>query len=255
MAKAATDKRKTAASTIGVDQSLFQRDEAYAVSSWISQIEQIAMTATRRRTRTLGLVSPDQGAGVSKISELMATSFAKAQHSTLLLSLREPVDFSDAPQASWSPDATDASKYVMHDTRGFDVLSPAPTPATRALFNNVELMRRSIDGDLQRYSQIVMDLPNLNDTGADAINAIGPAVACDAVLLVCMTGRTTRNDARKAVERLQTAGANVAGTILNDEVNATLGGDIANFTRYFRWLSPSLARRIEQFCRQSSLLN
>ena len=185
----------------------------------------------------------------------MATNFAKAQHSTLLLSLREPVDFSSTPPQSWRPDESTVSKFVERDPRGFDWLKPKPTPTTRALFNNVELMRQCVERDLQQYAQIVLDLPNLSDTGADVINSIGPAVACDAVLLVCMTGRTTRSGARKAVERLQTAGANVTGTILNDEVNATLGGDIAAYARRFRWLSPTLARQLERFGRQNSLLN
>lgn len=237
------------------EKNLYAREEAFAVASWIFQVEQIAMTATRRQTRMLGLVGVETGAGVTKIAELMATSFAKSQRHTLLLDLRSPVDFSDAPVDSWTPGKPEIARYVTHDPRGFHRLRPTPTPTSRPLFNNVELMRKCVESDLQRYEQIVVDLPNLSDSGADGVNPIGPAVACDAVLLVCMTGRTSRAQATRSVERLQTAGASVAGSILNDEENVSLGGDIATFARRIRWLSPAFARRLERLGRTSSVIN
>lgn len=229
--------------------------DAPAAASWIFQIEEIAMTATRRDTRILGLVGVEANTGVTQISELMATSFARSQRRTLFLDLRAQISYTEEDAEGWAPGASDVARFVEIDARGFHRLRPNPTASTRPLFNNVELMRNTLENDLKGYEQIIVDLPNLTDSGVDGVNPIGPAVACDAVLLVCMTGRTARPQAMRALERLQTAGANVAGTILNDEENVTLGGDIAKFARRIRWLSPSFARRLERFGRTNATLN
>lgn len=160
-----------------------------------------------------------------------------------------------APATPWSPGTTPAADSIWADKRGFDCLVARPTDATRFHFNAVERLRAVLDEELAHYDAIILDLPPVLSGSARRINAIAAAAACDAALLVCLTGRLSESQIGVAMELLADGGVALIGTVLNDRDAPTLGTEIAREGRKIGRFLPSFGRWIERRASASTFLN
>ena len=188
-------------------------------ASWTRQIEQAMLAIINANLRIVGITSPESGAGVSVVSRLLAASFGRAGRKTLLVSLSRPVTSSSN---AWSPGQSKASDFITTDIHGFDVLDCAPTRQTRARFNHADQIREVFGDELKQYDMVLVDLPPINELSGDTINSVAASVACDAVVMVCAIGDTSRPDLRRAQKLLRQAGAQVLGSITNRPVDRAL---------------------------------
>jgi Mrp family chromosome partitioning ATPase len=193
------------------------------IESWLRPIERLALFARERKCRAIGFVSPDAGAGTSRVCEEVAQALARSGSKTLLLDLSTLVQSLDKTPA-WVPGIKGAAASVTADRRGFERLEAAATPDTRFLFNNVERLRWTMFDDLAAYQMIVVDLPSVLDAGADALNGVAMAAACDAAYLVCRMSQITRPRLERTVKQLKGGGVEIAGTVLNDATADMPGG-------------------------------
>ncbi len=175
------------------------------------------LAAADSKARVLGVLSPDRGSGVSTLCRMVAESFACSGVKTLLVDLtqtvvasREGCDWWD-----WVP-GKNVAQIVKLDPGGYEILAARPTNITRALFNNVDTLRQIFNNELSEYKAIVVDLPAVLHQREDHINPVAAARACDAVIMMCVTGRTTKQNVNLTVRELGSAGVQLGGTVLND---------------------------------------
>ena len=214
--------------------------------SWQHAVEQILLVVTDKNARVLSVLGPDRGVGVTLLCQQIAESSSRSGAKTLLIDLTRPAV--PGGQPGWVP-GKDASEFIGTMPGGYSTLVANPSPATRSLFNNVESLRRTIEQVLPPYDALIIDLPPVLDQRDDEINPIAAARASDAVIMVCVAGRSIEPRVRKAISTLEAAGVQLGGTVLNDRHNPPLGMDVAASLRrkYRRFLPGSawLARLAE----------
>lgn len=216
------------------------------MDDWSRTAEQIMLSIVESKARVLAITSAIPAAGVSTVASGLASAFARSGRKALLIDLTGTLD-SGTGAAAWAPGDpldTDAFRHVG-DT--FSRLSIAPTTANRALFSNVELFQKTFQRDLASYTHIILDLPAVLETDAKRLSPVAAARAADAVVIVGLTGLTTRAELAEATQILRQVGANVAGVVLNDQYCATLGEEIADvsYNRLGTYL-PRLAHWVAQ---------
>jgi Mrp family chromosome partitioning ATPase len=171
---------------------------------------------------TLGVTSPNAGAGKSLVAANLALSLAmKATHTALLVDadLRSPElheFFGLEPTLGLGDhllDGVPVEDLLVHP-EGIDrfVLLPSPRPVPASAELLAAPRTAALVQELKhRYSDrtVIFDLPHLGT--ADAL-AFAPLA--DAVLLVAGAGRTRQSDLAEALEHLR--GVPLVGTVLND---------------------------------------
>lgn len=220
------------------------------MQDWSRISEQIMLSAVESRIRVLGFTSPAAGSGVSTVARVVAEAFAQAGTKTLLLDLTTPVR-TDARPPLWSPGAPGAADATRVEPSGLAVLTADASIGTRALFNNIEQLQKTLQRDLATYSAIIIDLPAVADEEPTRLNPIAAARACDAVLMVCLTGHVDRSELNEATAALKPAGVNLSGLVLNDYYATTLGEEVADATynsvgKYFPGIADKIASRVMQ---------
>ncbi len=220
------------------------------MQDWSRISEQIMLSAVESRIRVLGFTSPAAGSGVSTVARVVAEAFAQAGTKTLLLDLTAPVR-TDARVPAWSPGAPGAAEAAIIEASGLAVLTADATTRTRALFNNIEHLQKTLQRDLATYTAVIVDLPAVVEDEPARLNPIAAARACDAVLMVCLTGHVDRSELHDAAAALKPAGVNLSGLVLNDYYSTTLGEEVADATynsvgRYFPALADKIATRAVQ---------
>jgi hypothetical protein len=159
------------------------------------------------------------------------------------------------PESVWRPGEGGAGQSITRDPRGFDRLVARFSPDARYLFNNVERLRRALGEDLAHYQAIIVDMPPVPANDVERVNGAAASAACDAVLLVCMSGRVSRNELNDCMDALANAQAKILGTILNDMQNPTLGAELAREARKMRRFFPRMANWLERKANSSVFLN
>ena len=159
--------------------------------------------------------------------------------------LSDPVR-GDGRIGGWAPGEPVPADAIRVGDDGVPVLTVLPSAATRALFSNVDLLTKSFQRDLASFSNIILDLPPVDNSASEGLNPVAAARAADAVFLVGLTGLTYRTEMAEASQKLRQVGANVTGVILNDQFCATLGEEIADvsysrlgraFPRIAHWIA------------------
>lgn len=212
---------------------------------WVQPVEQLAITALESNTRILGVTSPTHSDSSSELASSIAGTFASSGSRTILVDLSQPVQESSTPPP-WLPGDGGIGQSIRSTPTGFDLLQAAPTPESRLLFSNAALYRRTFSEELRHYNSIVVEMPPLIDGVLTSVNPVGPALACDSVLMMCTTGRTTREQLQAAIEPLRAAGVKLSGIIMNDDAAPSLAEEFAREARRLRVVSPALADWLER---------
>lgn len=78
----------------------------------------------------------------------------------------------------------------------------------------------------QHYDLVIVDTPPLSQVNQHNIPAEKVAAACDATIMVTLSGRTSVNQVMLAVEKLKQAKANLVGSVLNDHYTPSLKNEM-----------------------------
>lgn len=222
--------------------------------AWAQQIERIALATFQRGHRSVGVTSPQSGSGVSSVASGVARVAALSGSRTLLIDLTHTVE-EHTYRSAWLPGQGGAGQAITRHADGYDRLVARFDQSTRLLFNNVERMRQTLNEDLAPYASIVVDAPAVPTVDTIHINGAAALAACDAAVLVCMSGKVSRADLEAATNALTNAQVNCLGLVLNDMHNPTLGAELAREARRLRRFLPRLSRWLERRALASALLN
>jgi hypothetical protein len=231
---------------------------------WVHAVEQIVLSAEERKLRVIGFTSPHDHLGVGELSRMVADMSTRAGLRTLLIDLSQDAA-AQRDDPSWSPGAEGIDKAIIRppsfadfQDRGeseADLLQACRRATSHSRYNNVKALRQAFAQDLSDYDRIVLVLPEVGRSADVGINPLGPAAACDAVYLVCAPNVTGRDDLANATSSLRASGTQIAGLILNEAGQMTLGEEMArSVERIFR-AAPRLGAWIAKRARTSKLLN
>ena len=204
--------------------------------NWLQAIDQIVTASLADKRRIVGITSPHENSGVTRLASTLAESFALSHVKSLLINLSgesQTVKQSRKNVDEWVPVLKDPAEFITTDKAGFDRLESHPNIENRFVFNNIEKFREVLDKDLISYQAIIIDLPAILSDNLEGINSASCAAACDAVFLVSMIGQTTRTALGETRERLSAAKAPLAGVILNDRDHISTG---QSMVKTLEWL-------------------
>jgi hypothetical protein len=215
-------------------------------TGWQASIERVLAPAIMADSRVLGFLSLTREAGVTGLSLAAAEAFSRRGANVLYIDLA-------SPRAPEGKPPSRGSVALQHWREG-DRTAPARveaivTSSNRGLFDSIPWLRNELTTKFKTYSNIIIDLPPLSEHAPGRLNAISGAAACDAVVLVCVRGRTTQREASDAARVLAAARINVIGTVLNDRHYTAPADEIAAFVRrvlrptgrFGRWAAESIA--------------
>ena len=193
----------------------FPSDALQQLSGVVSELGNVAAGL-----RSVALTSPLQDEGVSSVALALATSLATEQGLRVLLidaNLRRPSlhALCDVPRspglsellsgtASWFMQGTQVADNLRVLGAGAEVDNPARIMPTARLKSGLATLADSCDW-------VIFDCPPVNSCA----EATALATASDACVMVVRSGRTRREIVQDAKRRLEQAGAQLAGVVLN----------------------------------------
>ena len=191
------------------------------IADWLRPVEQIVIAARGANLRVVGITSPYWESGVSTLARQVAEYYGRSGIRTLLVDLTAPVsETTSFPR--WTPGQPGALKLIKTLTAGYDRLTCLPTSEMRFLFNNTELLRRTLDTELDQYTAVIVDLPPLQEKQSDLLSGLATAAICATLPIVRTFDRSTRDELKTASDMLKTARIRLLGIVLNDGVSPTL---------------------------------
>ena len=182
--------------------------------------------------KTLALTSASMSEGKSTVSDNLAVVWAQNGQRVLLVDadLRRPTihqTFEIDNHRGLTSVLTSRTKTVdlneIVQPSGIDNLSllpSGPTPPNPAELLSSQRMKDFLKAVRERYDMVIVDVPpmlEVTDTQVIAHNL-------DAVVLVVKQGQTQKMGAKRAVELLKIAHANLLGYVMNDVVSEGDGG-------------------------------
>jgi hypothetical protein len=207
--------------------------EKRVITEWLSAAEQIFVPATINGIRVLSFVGAEGGAGVTSLSRTAADALVKTGAHVLYADLASALPDNVSPLRAGKA-AQHWRGPTLDQTTGLTVTAPLGTSDTRFLFNNVAWLREEFNTTFRSYSNIIVDLPALSSDGLDFINPLAAAAACEATVLVCVRGRTSRRRVESSVALLNSARVNLIGTVLNEVDYIAPADEMADNAR--KWL-------------------
>ena len=206
-------------------------------------IEAIYQQTVALGAAIVGLAGVSRDSGVSSLARALARRAAAGGQRALLIDASSSL-ISQSPERS--PRATDDG-YFHLDLR--------PSPAERLPLREVSRLRKLFSDSMRDFDFIVVDMPPVLCGAEFPLPATIVANACDATMLVCMTGQMTNVDLQQALRTLKGANTDPCGVIVNHREQPTLGAEIAREAERIRPITPALADRVQQRMAVSKFLD
>jgi protein-tyrosine kinase len=223
------------------------------------EIDVVYRQTVGKGARTVCVTAANPGEGVSSLALALAHLGAVAGLETVLVDVNLP-----RPSASialglkrtrWSP-GDDSVRGAIASAAGMGLgVLPAPAGADPLAFRDPVKLRRVFEVDLAGYDLIVVDTSPVNSTPGSAIPAEAIAAACEATVVVVLTGVTSEHAVRTAVERLTASGATVFGAVFNDRFNPCLADELCREVDRVARFAPRFSERLRRRILGSTIFN
>jgi Mrp family chromosome partitioning ATPase len=206
-------------------------------------IEAIYQQTVAHGASIIGLAGVSRDSGVSSLARALARRAAGGGQRALL------IDTSSQFFAATS----ERSPRTMDE--GYFHLDLRPSAEERLPLREVSRLRKQFSESMREFDLIVVDMPPVLCGAEFPLPATIVANACDATMLVCMTGQTTNVDLQLALRTLKGANADPCGVIVNHREQPTLGAEIAREAERIRPLAPRLVDRVQERMAVSKFLD
>jgi hypothetical protein len=214
------------------------------VMTWVMQ----------KNCRVLGLYELDPSLQEETLEHFVVASLAAQGAMCLLLDCRGRRTRA-RPSDVWHPSIGSPLGSVRRATQGFDELNIEPITLQKEPLGTRAALLHLLGHDLAKYAHVVVCLPKIeSEHGMTGRMPIIPSV-CDIVLLIGLSGATTRNHLDSIVERMQAANVNVSGIVLNQGATLPLGRDIARAVARMRFLPAPVRSWLQAKFERNSFLN
>ncbi|MBX2805690.1 MAG: hypothetical protein KTR19_06945 [Hyphomicrobiales bacterium] len=189
------------------------RFDAERLAPWKESALRTIAFAEARFAKTVGVSGICDEVGSSSITAAIAQGYSDYGHRTLLIDANSAVvgDAAEETQSrllNLTASAAPINKrlhYVDLSRVGF--VLPQKADYFHSIFQTA----------LQFYEVIIADLPTIvTKSGQPSPVNLAAGAACDAVFIVCETGRTTHNEIQQCMASSKVSGMQIEGILLND---------------------------------------
>ena len=225
------------------------------------EIENIYAQMRAANLRSIAVSSANPGEGVTSVAIALAQRHLLSGHATLLIDLNLYRPSLRPELALNSPEMTASSlglpQLISDDSHAISLMG-ITAPRDRAT-----ILKLRKPGELESclsacqkiYDTIIIDTSPLNRCNGNNIPAERVAQACDAALLVVLAGQTREVDVNRAMQRLRSTGASLAGCVINDRFNPPLQAELVRETRRLPTCFSGLTARLEKWINASHFLS
>jgi Mrp family chromosome partitioning ATPase len=219
----------------------------------LREIEEIVIAISSSEKRIIGFTSPEPDGLVCSVAQAVAEFLARSGRSVLLIDLQQAI--SESQGDHWTVSDMLARRNITHLGQGLDLIATVPNPESRYAFSDTGECRNALEGLLESYQFIILELAPVVTPTAATLNPLPLGAACHHVLLTCRRGATKRSELRTVAEKLRAARCVIGGLILNETGYSSPGVEIARVASWFLWPVPGLKRRAQNWALKSDLLN
>jgi protein-tyrosine kinase len=225
------------------------------------ELETVYAATLARGFRSLAVAAANRSEGVTSTVSALAHRNLYAGRSTLIVdfNLLSPAVYSSygLPLLPPEPGRFPSPQLVEHRRSDAPLAVITPRPEKPALLQlrepgRIEAMIEEWKGN---FDTVLFDTSAINVINGASLPGERVAAACDATLLVVLSGKTTATAVEQAKRKLTNAGATLVGGVLNDRDDPPLSTELLRETRRFERRFPRAARWLEDKIRSSALLN
>lgn len=181
----------------------------------------IQFSGIDKQIKSLVVTSSVLGEGKSTIAFNLAVSIAQAEKKVILIDtdLRKPSIYSFIEPQSFSGLTNIVARnmnykealYLDGGIKTLDIIISGPVPPNPSEILGSAKMRGLIEELKQEYDMIILDSPPAGlFTDAAILSTI-----VDGVIMVCVAGKTKREDLGRAIDSLKKVNANLIGVVMN----------------------------------------
>jgi Mrp family chromosome partitioning ATPase len=225
------------------------------------EIERIYSQLLATDYRSIAVTSCRSGEGVTSLTLALAQRNLLAGRSTLIvdLNLYRPCLI---PLLQLEADMNSRSLFkppqLMTTVSQSLALTGIDTPQGREKLVKLRkpgILEQQIDDWLKSYDTVLLDTSPLGRVNANNLPAERVAAASQATLLVVLSGDTTKAMVSAAKERLESAGAQLAGCVLNDRFNPPLKQELLREIHRITPRFDRLRNRLSRWLNNNRLLS
>lgn len=222
-----------------------------------NEIDSVYAKIITQQHRSIAITASTSGEGTTSMVLALAKRILLAGQSVLVVDFNTYTPFFNNILSLPNPASTRLSPALVADDNERLILTGVCLPKSKSL-----LLQLRRPGELEKYIQhwlVEYDFVIFDTTPHDRINqhnipSSRVASACDSAILMVLTGHTTQTMVQETVNKLQQAGANVLGCVLNDKLNPKLQAELQReVQRLPKWIQP-VKKRVTEWIKTKSLL-
>ena len=221
------------------------------------ELERVYAHVADKNIRSLAVTAAEATEGTTTLTLALARRAAANQKSTLLVdfNLNNPklsetfkIAFQDRETLEQSIAASIQSTAVQN-------LSVLPAPVNSKFI--LELRDKSHLFEFckklhDKFDFIIFDCSNLNAVNDNIIPAETVCRSTQTCVMSVLAGQTPENKVTEAAIKLEKAGANILGTVLNDQLNPRLIDELCRETTRLDKFSPRLMAKLRALFKKST---
>lgn len=231
------------------------------------EIEQIYSQLLHNPRASIAVCSAQQGEGVTSVVCALAERNLLAGYSTLVVDLNL---YRPALKSLMEVHTPSDNTLVDSHKNCFNAIQLLSPPHSDVVFNGITapskrehtmhlrqtgVLESYIEHWLTLFDTVLIDTSPINRINAQNIPPERVAAACDGALLVVLAGQTTEPEISHAVNKLQTAQAQIIGSVFNDRDNPTLKSELLRESQRLPKFMGVLKDRIGKLITRNQLLS
>lgn len=194
-----------------------------------NEIENVYSKITTLNYRSIAVTSSTSGEGTTSMVLALANRMLLAGHSVLVVDFNTYTPFFHDILSLPKANTASIKPALVSDNRERSILNGVCLPNSKSLLLKLRRtgeIEKYIQDWLNEYDYVIFDTTPYDRVNQHNISSSRVASACDAVLLLVLSGSTTHTMVKETVNNLQEAGANMLGCVMNDKLNPTLQNEL-----------------------------
>lgn len=196
-----------------LSRDLAKKFKADRLSAWKQSAVKTVAFAQSNDVHILGIMGVGKNSGAEDISISIAHTYAGFGQRVLFIDASKKLDVKDAEiQVATFANLLEIRQEITNNVHYVDLRNSSEISASKTYFE------ATFKAALEHYDTIVVNIPETdlqNEEPAPYAIAIG--AACNSVFLVCVTGRTKKNEIQQILEGCKVSDTHVGGILLNDQ--------------------------------------